>query len=95
MIIPRAPQTNNNSGICIPPDIEIINENIYYYVSRSGFEVYLNDTYYGTSTGYSLRPTANTSGAIEIVSNGFHMWIRGNLKYKYDNVCILNDITID
>jgi len=95
MIVPRAPQTFNNSGICLPPDLTTINENIYYHVNTSGFDVYLNDEFYGTSTGYSLRPTAYTSGAIEIVSNGFHMWIRGNLKYKYNNVCILDDISID
>jgi hypothetical protein len=86
---------NNNNGIILPNARVIIDENIYYLIKNSGFKIYDTEgNYYGISTGFSLRPTHKTYGAIEINLNGSCQFIRGNVKYIEDNNYILYKITV-
>ena len=77
-----------------PPNIKLVNQNIYYLINKSGRCIYdIDNNYYGKSTGYSLRPTYKSLGAIEIESpKKENFWITGNVKYIIDNNYILTNI---
>ena len=77
-----------------PPNIKLVNKNIYYLINRSGKHVYDTDNnHYGISTGYSLRPTYKSLGAIEIKdSKEQKYWISGDVKYIIENNYILTNI---
>lgn len=77
-----------------PPDVKIVNKNIYYLINKSGKNIYdINNNYLGMSTGYSLRPTYKNSGAIEIKNTKKEaLWIRGTVKYIIEDNYILTNI---
>ena len=77
-----------------PPNIKLVNENIYYLINKSGKYIYdINNNFYGKSTGYSLRPTYKSNGAVEIESpKKKKYWITGNVKYIIDNNYILTNV---
>jgi len=89
MIIPSVKKKN----ILKPPDVKIVNENIYYLINKSGKDIYDNNNIYiGKSTGYSLRPTYKSSGAIEVKNTKKEtFWITGNVKYIIENNYILTN----
>ena len=96
MIIPKAPSVNNNLSCIIPPDTEVIDEQIYYVVSTSGINVYdVNNNFYGISNGYSRiahTSTPSFTGAISVDdSNGSH-WIQGKVKYLNNSTCVLYNV---
>ena len=87
----NAPQVNINN--LSPPKIKVVNENIYYVINKSGKKIFdTNDNYYGESTGYSLRPTYKSVGAIEIKNSNESYWIRGTVKYIIEDNYMLSDI---
>ena len=86
-----APQVNNKNFI--PPRIKVVNKNIYYLINKSGKKIFdTKDKYYGESTGYSLRPTYKSVGAIEIKNSKGSYWIRGTVKYIIEDNYMLSDI---
>ena len=89
MIIPSV----KNKIILKPPDVKIVNEDIYYLINKSGKDIYDNNNIYiGRSTGYSLRPTYKSNGAIEVKNTKKEtFWIRGNVKYIIENNYILTN----
>jgi len=77
-----------------PPNVKLVNKNIYYLINKSGKYIYdINDNYIGKSTGYSLRPTYKSEGAIEVKNSKKEtFWIRGNVKYIIENNYILTNV---
>jgi len=97
MIIPCAPSTNHNTiNNVLPPDTEVIDQQIYYVVNTSGIKIYdINNNFYGISNGFSRiahTATPTFSGAICINYNGNNQWIQGEVKNLYDSNCILYDV---
>ena len=86
----NAPQINN---IFMTPKIKRVNKDIYYLVNKSDKHIYdTKDNYYGKSTGYSLRPTYKSEGAIEIKNSKRSYWIKGTVKYIIEDNYMLSDI---
>ena len=91
----NAPEIKNNEDIIIPKNIKLVNKDVYYLISSANMIIYdENLNYYGISTGYSLRPTYKTDGCIGITNSNKDYWIKGNVKYIFNNIYILSNILI-
>ena len=89
-MIPQCPSTANNNFI--PPDLEIINQDIYY-LNKKAIEIYdTNNLFYGTTNGYAA--IAHTCGSRGSVCLNERLWIYGTVKYIYQNKYILSEIIL-